>query len=127
MRRAVTLEPLNDMLANAGSQGYADAQAALEAADTVREAVEGLGMLDELADDVVAEAHAVFDAFPAAVEEAVIAALESAFERTVPVVLEWLRDDDATIEARVFEDADPLGSGARVHISVVSPYGATFV
>ena len=127
MAMAVILGPLNDMLADAASPQYVDAQSALEAADTVRDAVEALGLLDALSDDDVTEAEAVFDAFPAAVDEAIIAALENAFERAAPVVVEWLRDDDATIAVRVSEDADPLGRGPRVRLDVVSPHGQMFV
>ena len=80
MAAAGMLPVLNRMLEDAEVEAYADVEAAVDAADTVRDAVESLGILDELEPDVAEEARAVLDAIPPAVDEAIIAALENAFE-----------------------------------------------
>jgi hypothetical protein len=125
MAAVVVLTNLGDMLADAGSDNYTRARTAVEGAETVRDAVEGVGILNEHPDAVVGEARAVLDAIPTAADAAIMAALENAFERGVPVVLEWLRDDSATIQVRVSEE--PYGDNVRVRIDFVSPHGATFV
>jgi|SRR5258708_4041097 hypothetical protein len=119
------LPGLNRMLEAAQLDAYANVVAAVEAADTVSDAVESIGILDTLDADVAEEARAVLDAIPPAVDEAIIAALESAFERGVPVVLDWVEGERGTIEVLVSEEQH--GSGVRVRIAVVSPDGATFL
>ncbi len=84
MAAAGMLPVLNRMLEDADLEAYADIEAAVEAADTVRDAVESIGILDALEPDVAEEARAVLDAIPPAVDEAIIAALENAFERGLP-------------------------------------------
>ena len=125
MAAAGMLPVLNRMLEDADLEAYADIEAAVEAADTVRDAVESIGILDALEADVAEEARAVLDAIPPAVDEAIIAALENAFERGVPVTLEWVEGDRGTIEVHVSEE--PHRDGVRVRIAVVSPDGATFL
>ena len=119
------LSGLNRMLEDADLESYADIEAAVEDADTVRDAVESIGVLDALDADVAEEARAVLDALPPAVDEAIIAALENAFERGVSVVLEWVEGDRRAIEVHISEE--PHGSGVRVRIAVVSPDGAMFL
>ena len=119
------LQQFNPMLANAESAEYAALQAAVEAADTLRDAVEAVGILDTVDAQVALETRAVLDAIPAAADEAVIAALESAFERNVPVFLDWVPVDSSSIEVRVSEETD--GDGIRVRIDFASPNGRVFV
>jgi hypothetical protein len=126
MPMAVILEPLNVLLEDASSPGYADVQAAVEAADTMSGAVEGLGLLDARTDAVLAEARVVFAAVPAAVDEAVMATAENAFARGVPIFLHWVETDSVTIAVRISEEPDPRGDGVRVHIDFLSPHGETF-
>ena len=123
MAAAGMLPGLNRMLEDADLEAYADIEAAVEDADTVRDAVESIGVLDTLDVDVAEEARAVLDAIPPAVDEAIIAALENAFERGVSVVLEWVEGDRGAIEVHISEE--PHGNRVRVRIAVVSPDGAT--
>jgi hypothetical protein len=125
MSASLMLPGLNRMLEDSELEAYANVVSAVEAADTVRDAVEGVGILDTLEPDVVIEARAALDAIPPAVDEAIIAALENAFERGVPVVLEWVEGDGDTIEVGVSEERH-LG-GVRVRIALVSPDGAMFL
>jgi hypothetical protein len=119
------LPGLNRMLEDADLAAYADVEAAVESADTVRDAVEAIGILDALEADVADEARAVLDAIPPAVDEAIIAALENAFERGVSVILEWVEGERGTIEVHVSEEE--YRGGVRVRLVVVSPDGATFL
>ena len=117
---------LNEILGDVDREEYASAQSAVEAADTVRDAVEASGVLDRLdSDDGRAEARAVLDGIPPAVDEAIIAALESAFERWVPVEVAWLESKNELIEVRISED--PYGDGEGVRIVFVSPPGEWFL
>ena len=125
MAAIVVLEGLSDMLADADADDYATVRTAVQAAETVRDAVERVGILDQHLEPVVIEARAVLDAIPTAVDAAIIAALEDAFERGVPVALEWLPVDGATIEIRLSEE--PHGDGVRLRIGFVSPNGNTFI
>jgi hypothetical protein len=125
MVAAGMLPGLNRMLESADLEAYADIEAAVEDADSVRDAVEAIGILDALEADVAEEARAVLGAIPPAVDEAIIAGLESAFERGVSVVLEWVEGERGTIEVHVSEE--PHRGGVRVRIAVVSPDGATFL
>lgn len=113
------------MMADPGSEQYANSRAAVEAADTVRDAVEGVGILDAQTDPVAEEARAVLEALPPAVDQAIIAALESVFEREVSVVLEWVEGQRGTIEVHVSEE--PHRNEVQVRIAVVAPDGATFL
>ncbi len=119
------LPGLNRMLEAADRNAYADVEAAVEAADTVSDAIETIGILDSLEPDVAEEARAVLEAIPPAVDESIIAALENAFERGVPVVLEWIEGERGSIEVLISEEAH--GHGTRVRIALFSPDGATFV
>ena len=117
---------LTEMLGDVTREEYANAQAVVEAADTVLDAVEAAGVLDRLnSDEGRVEARAVLDAIPPAVDEAIIAALESAFERRLPVEVVWIESEFETIEARISED--PYHDGPLVRIAIVCPDGATFI
>ena len=116
---------LNDILRDASRDEYANAQSVVEAADTVQEAVESAGVLERLnSEDGRVEARAVLAAIPPAVDAAIIAALESAFERRLPVEVRWLRTEVETIEARISEE--PYRDGQLVRIVFVCRDGATF-
>ncbi len=97
----------------------------LDAAETLRDAVEAAGILDTVDAQVALEARAVLDAIPAAGNEAVVSALESAFDRSVPVSLYWVRIESATVEVRVSEEPD--GDRTRVRIGFASPDGRDFL
>jgi hypothetical protein len=117
---------LNEILGDVTSEEYANAQAVVEASDTLLDAVEETGVLDQLeSDEGRDEARAVLDAIPPAVDEAIIAALESAFEQRLPVEVVWIPSEFETIEAHVSED--PYDDGRLVRIGFVCPDGATFV
>jgi hypothetical protein len=117
---------LNDILRDASRDEYANAQSVVEAADTVQEAVESAGVLDRLSSDRGrVEARAVLAAIPPAVDEAIIAALENAFERRLPVEVSWLETDVETIEARISEE--PFRNGRFIRITFVCRDGAMFL
>lgn len=117
---------LNGILGDVTRDEYASAQSIVEAADTVRDAVEASGVLDQLDSDAGrVEARAVLDAIPPALDEAIIAALESAFEYRMPVEVRWVRSETDMIEVRISEE--PYGDGQRIHIAFVSPPGQTFL
>src|SRR5579863_6784172 len=91
---------LNEILGDVTREEYANAQGVVEASDTVLDAVEAAGVLDRLdSDGGRVEARAVLGAIPPAVDEAIIAALESAFERQLPVEVVWVESEFETIEA----------------------------
>ena len=56
---------LNTMLGGRDRTAYESARSALADADSVQEALEAVGILDDLDDDVAVEARAVLDAIPA--------------------------------------------------------------
>ena len=125
MAAVVVLGNLSDMLADVDAADYNAVRSAVQSAQTVRDAVETVGILGQHTDPVVIEARAVLEAIPAAVNAAILAALGSAFERGVPVALEWVQVDSGTIEVRLSEE--PHRDGVRVRIAFVSPDGRTFV
>jgi hypothetical protein len=117
---------LNEILGDATLDEYTTAQSVVEAADTVRNAVESAGVLDRLSSHRGrAEASAVLAAIPPAVDAAIIAALESAFERRLPVEVVWIPSEFEAIEARISED--PYDDARLVRIAFVCPDGATFI
>ena len=119
------LERFNPMLADPGTGGVRRLRDTLDAAETLRDAVEAAGILDTVDARVALEARAVLDAIPAAGNEAVVSALESAFDRSVPVSLYWVRIESATVEVRVSEEPD--GDRTRVRIGFASPDGRDFL
>ena len=108
------------MLGGDNQAAYERAQSAVEGADTVREAVEAVGVLEELDTELVVEARAVLDAIPPSLDQAIIGALESAFEDGAAVFIDWEQGD--TMEVRISEEPD-----GRVRIVLVSPVGSTYV
>jgi len=123
MPAVVVLTPLNQMMSNPSSQDYLDVAAAVDAAGTVHDAVVGTGVLGRFEPEIVTEAHAVLDAIPPAIDQAIMAALGSAFGRGVPVALTWI--EDLKIAVRVWEQS--LGGGVLVNILLMSPNGQAFV
>lgn len=116
---------LNEVLGDATREEYANAQSVVEAADTVHAAVDSAGVLDRLSSDRGrVEARAVLAAIPPAVDEAIMAALENAFARRLPVEVSWLETDIETIEARISEE--PYRNGRLLRITFVCRDGATF-
>jgi hypothetical protein len=116
---------LNQILGDVTGEEYATARSVVEGADTLQEAVEASGVLDRLDSDAGrAEARAVLDGIPPALDEAIIAALESAFERRMPVEVVWLESENELIEVRLSEEQH--GDVQRVRIVFVSPPGDWF-
>ena len=116
---------LNEVLGDATRDEYANARSVVEAADTVPAAVESAGVLDRLSSDQGrVEARAVLAAIPPAVDQAIMAALENAFARRLPVEVSWLETDMETIEARISEE--PYRNGRLLRITFVCRDGATF-
>jgi hypothetical protein len=111
---------LNEMLGGSNQAAYASAQAAVEGADTIRDAVEAVEVFVGLDAELVTEARAVLDAIPPSLDQAIFGALESAFEDGAPVFIEWVEGE--SMELRIFEEPD-----GRVHIVFISPIGSTFV
>lgn len=120
MPAAIVFRDLNSMLADPSADAYRDAAAAVAAADSVSDALASSGVL-ELEDDpsIAIEASAVVRAIPPAVDEAIMGALESAFERAVPVSLGWTRGERISVSV----SEQPSG----VSIEFTSPHGGTFV
>ncbi len=115
---------LNDVLGNPGTPEYAQAKASLENAQSVAEAVEesqAYLAIPAVAQNEVEEARSVFSALPAAVDEAIRAALTSAFAREAPISLGWIELLDGPMQAHVHE-----GDGGRVIIQLSCPRGDTF-
>ena len=120
MPAVVVLESLSEMLSDPTSQEYLNIAAAVESADSVRDALAGTGVLAALADDdVTTEANAVASAIPPAVDEAIMGALESAFERAVSVSVGWTQGE------RISVSVSEQPSGVSIQFS--SPDGRTFV
>ncbi len=101
MPAAVILVPLNQVLSDPTSQEYQNAVAAVEASDTVHDAVLAPGVLGQFEAEVVTEARAVLEAIPPAIDDAILAALGSALGRELPVTLTWI--EDPKIAVRVWE------------------------
>jgi hypothetical protein len=116
---AVVLESLSEMLSDPTSRTYLEIAAAVESADSVAEALVGTGVLAALGDDVTTEANAVAGVIPLAVDEAIMGALESAFERAVPVSVGW------TLGERISVSVSEQPSGVSIQFS--SPDGRTYV
>jgi hypothetical protein len=117
---------LNQILGDVTGEEYATARSVVEAADTLRDAVEASGVLDRLDTDAGrAEARAVLDGIPPALDEAIVTALESAFERRIPVEVAWLESENELIEVRLSEELHD--DVERVRIVLVSPPGEWFL
>ena len=65
---------LNTMLGGRDRVAYERARSALADADSVQEALEAVGVIDDLDDDAAIEARALLDALPASLDESIIAA-----------------------------------------------------
>jgi hypothetical protein len=98
---------------------YGDADDAVRAADTLSAAVEQMGLYDDesLEADARTEARALLDTLPRAVDEAIIAAAESAFEEGIGILAEW--QAGPTIEVRIAEVQD--AGVTRLRIALISP------
>ena len=114
---------LNTMLGGRDRSAYERARSALADADSVQEALDAVGVIDDLDDNAAVEARALLDALPVSVDESIIAALESAFERDVPALIEWVEGESLA----VMISEEPHGDGVRVRIAFVSPDGSTFL
>jgi hypothetical protein len=123
MAASAMIPALNTMLGGGNRTAYESARSALADADSVQDALEAIGILDDLDDDVAVEARAVLGAIPVAVDESIIAALESAFERDVPALIEWVEGDSLA----VMISEEPHGDDIRVRIVFVAPDGSTFL
>jgi hypothetical protein len=111
---------INGLLAGDDVDAYRSGRQAVSAATSVRDAVERSTILNDFTPAQAAEARAVLDALPRAVDAAILAALRSAFARDAPGLFEW--HEGAFIELRTWEEP-----GGRLRIVLVSPQGQTFV
>ena len=112
---------INELLARDDLTAYGNAQQAVSAAASVRDAVDRTGILAGFTPVQAAEARAVLDALPRSVDAAILAALRSAFDRDAAGLFEW--HEGAFIELRTWEEP---GTG-RLRIVLVSPPGQHFV
>ena len=111
---------INELLAGDDRAAYRNGQQAVSAAASVRDAVDRTAILNSFTPAEAAEARAVLDALPRAVDAAILAALRSAYARDAPGLFEW--HEGAFIELRTWEEP-----GGRLRIVLVSPQGQTFV
>jgi hypothetical protein len=125
MAMYVILHPLNELLADPASEEYAAAAAAVADATTCREAVDRLGVLQNQSARVIQEADAVFDAMPPEVDQGILGALRTGFDRRWSMALHWERPDpdegEPTVAHRVEEQGD------RLDIYVIAPDGQRFL
>ncbi len=98
------------------------AHEAVMGAHTVKEAVERVRLLDGMDDPIVAEALAVLEGLPRAIDAALLAGLRSALDRRIPVGLEW--EEGEIMGLRIHEVSDGAG---HVDIVVITPHGRHFV
>jgi hypothetical protein len=122
MAGAAIVRPLNAILSNNDPEAYGGALSAVQAASSVRHAVEAVGVLDGLENTEAAEARAVFDALPPALDGAILGALARGLGDGQPVVVDWEPGD--ALAVRIWEEP---GDVATLHIVVVSPDGATYL
>ncbi len=123
MAGAAVVGPLNAILSNNDPEAYGNAERAVRTASSVCHAVEAVGVLDGLANqDAAAEARAVFDALPPALDGAILGALARALGDGQPVVVAWEAGD--ALAVRIWEEP---GDDATLHVVVVSPDGATYL
>ncbi len=102
------------------TETYAAARTATEGARSLRDVIEDTGILDRLGtDEERAEAVAVLDALPRALDEALLAAGRSAFARELPIRARWVEGD--TWAVRVVEERGWL------RVTIESPDGMEFV
>lgn len=122
MAGAAIVSPLNTILSNNDPDAYGGAERAVRTASSVRHAVEAVGVLDGLQNEEAAEARAVFDALPLALDRAILGALATALGEGQPVVVAWEEGDSLAV--RIWEEP---GGRATLHVVIVSPDGATFL
>jgi hypothetical protein len=119
MPAAAVFGELNRRLADPSDDAYRLLAELVESADSVHDALVATGVLSSLGPDAVDEANAVAGAIPPAVDEAIMGALESAFERAVAVTLTWAEGERIAVSV----SEQPHG----VSIQFVSPDGRSYV
>ncbi len=127
MAMSVMLPPMNAMLADPASTKYADAATVVAQANSCRDAVGQLGLLEGLSPEVLREAEAVLAALPTEVDQGILVALRAGFRQRSPMSLHWDRDESKgapTIAHRVDEQDE---QDNWVHIHVVAPDGERFI
>ncbi len=110
---------LNQVLGGSDTVAYERAQTALADASSVREAVEGAGVLERMTDEQVAEAQAVMAALPRGVEMAILGAVSAGFERRAPIGVEWQRGAEISVTIREEDDT--------VRVVLTTPNGQDFL
>ena len=121
MAAALILSPLNRLLGSPDAQDYGLARAAAGGAGSVREAVEAVGVLDQLPEDVRADARAELDALPPDVDRQILESLRGAFDRGSPIELTWSEVGAGTPISHNMTEA-----AGRVRIEIVAPDGRHF-
>jgi hypothetical protein len=111
---------LNQFFADLDSDARVMAGDALNEVSSVRDAVERLSLLEELEEDMAAEARAVFAALPPEVDRQILDAVRDGLDRRVPLTFEWQENTDIRAE---IVPADGTGG---VHIILRTPPGREF-
>ena len=108
------------LYASSTQESYVNAQAAIGGVNSVHDAVESIGILDQLdSDEARAEIQAVLGQIPEAVDQALIAAAKNAFSRSLKIRLRWIEGDVWAI--RIVEERGWL------RITIETPDGREFV
>jgi hypothetical protein len=120
---APVTQKANQILDGTDTEAQEVARNAVIGATSVREAVERVSLFEGMDDPIVAEARAVLEGLPQAIDRALLAALQSALERRIPVGLKW--EEGEIIGLRIAEATHERSS--RIDIVVITPHGRTYV
>ncbi|HEY1830454.1 MAG TPA: hypothetical protein VGG38_09440 [Acidimicrobiales bacterium] len=115
---AIAADKVNSLTDVANPNGRSTAMDAVREAASCREAVNRADLLQGVNPDLVDEIHAVLDALPHAVDQALLAALQSVLDRGVAVTVGW--ELGRLIGLRLEEDGD------GVRIVLITPDGREF-
>ena len=91
---------------------------ALGEASSLYEALRAIGALDGLDDRVRDDTEKLLRAMPSSVENAVLGALKSGTDRSLPVVLQW--KPGTSFEASIWEATD--GDVGQVGVLITTPF-----
>jgi hypothetical protein len=108
----------NRLLDGTDAQEWRRAKDAVDHAETILEAVDRAGLLEQLGEPARAEAHTALEALPATVDVALLAALKSALHRRLPVVIQW--KPGTNVELQVWEATE--GEVGHVGVLLITPY-----
>jgi hypothetical protein len=112
---------LNQMFADYDGDGRMTARRAVDGATSVHDAIERANLYETLAEDMATEARAVIGALPPEVDRQIVSSLSDAFERDVPVTIEWQEHTEITVEVTSGDAPN------EVHIILRTPAGREFL